>query len=525
MNIKKYFKQSAVQASIIFMVSAFISRLLGLARDILFSAYFGTTHAADALNATLPITFVVQNIVASAIALSFIPLFIDALNRSREKTVRDFNVVFSYFLVGLFFSLLLLGVFSFQIVHVLTPGFTEYSLISLTARLVDFFAIISFFWAITNFLYAVSHAHKNFLVTALVPLILNVSIIAGLLFWHNSLGVFSYTTGMLIGSIIQAFVMLFYTRHALSIKFSWNFNPKGTVLGMLIILSIPLIIQQFSGYVVTVVSNNIASHLREGSIASLGYANKLRQFAIGILTVPLATSYYPFLSEAATKKNMKELGNIFSKSIRFASFFIVPIMFIFIVFDKTIVTIVFQRGVFGMEAVALTARPFQFYSLGIFAAMITVVSMRVFFAMKDMWTPTIISLVVAVFDIVVMGMLVKIYAHAGIALAVSIGLYLYMFLLLFFLRKKVGFLGSKKIIVSISKFLAGSVIGIIIMYYSFRRIESFLPAINWYVAMNFFASFSLFSLAYLTVLYLLKADEMTSAYFVMKKLKNKLKGK
>jgi len=525
MNIRKYLRQNAVQASIIFMASAFVSRILGLTRDILFSAYFGTTRAADALNATLPITSIVQNVVSSAIAMSFIPLFIELMNKNKEETIHNLNVVFSYLIAGLFLSMLLLSIFSFQVVHILTPGFTEYSLINLTAKLVDFFAVASFFWAITNFLYALSQAHKNFLITALVPLMMNIAIILGLLFWHSSLGVFSYTTGMLIGAVIQAITMLLYARYMLQTKFSFNFNPRGTILGSLLILSIPLIIQQFSGYTVTVVSNNVASRLKEGSIASLGYANKLRQFALGVLTVPLATSYYPFLSEAVAKNNMEELRDIFSKSIRFASFFIIPITFVFIVFSKTIVTIVFQRGAFGIEAVALTTRPLQFYSIGIFAAMVSIVSMRAFFAMKDMWTPTILSIIVAVFDVVLINVFVKIYAHSGIALAVSIGLYLNMFLLILFLHKKVGSLKEQKIFISVLKLLFASIFAIGTMYFSFKTIERFLPVSNWYVALNFFVSLVPFVIVYLVILYLVKAEEIITAYFVIKKSINKLRKK
>ncbi|MCD6427225.1 MAG: hypothetical protein J7L03_03870, partial [Caldisericaceae bacterium] len=82
------------------MVAAVISRLLGLARDMLFSAYFGTTHAADALNATLPITSITLNIVASAIAVSFIPLFIELLQKNPRKAVKDLEVVFNYIVLG-----------------------------------------------------------------------------------------------------------------------------------------------------------------------------------------------------------------------------------------------------------------------------------------------------------------------------------------------------------------------------------------------------------------------------------------
>ncbi len=525
MNLRRYLKQNAVQASLLLMVAALLSRILGLTRDILFSAYFGTSYAADALNATLPITLVIQNVTTSAIAVSFIPLFVGIINKSKKETVHNFNVVFNYILLGLFLCILLIVVFSFPLVHILTPGFKAIHLIHLTAKLVDAFAIVSLFWAITNFLYALAQSYKNFLITATVPLILNTSIIIGLILWHKSLGVLSYTTGMLIGTIIQTVIMLFYTRNILHINFAFDFNPRGTILGPLLVLSIPLIVQQLSTYAVTVVSNNVASRLTEGSIASLGYANKLRQFALGVLTVPLATSYYPFLSEAVVQNDTYKLREIFSKSIRFASFFIVPVTLIFIVFSRPIVAIVFQRGAFGLAAVSLTASPLEFYSLGIFPAMYSIVCMRTFFAMKDMWTPTILSIITATFNIAIINPLVKIYANGGIAFAISLGLYLDMILLMIFLRRKVGSLNEKRIFVSFTKLLIGSIFATAAMYLLYRFMSGVLPQNNWYVALNFFVSFVLFTVVYLIILRLLKSEEITSAYFVIKKSVSRIKRK
>ncbi len=507
------------------MAAAVISRLLGLARDMLFSAYFGTTYAADALNATLPITSVTLNITASAIAVSFIPLFIELLGKNRKKALSDLEVVFNYIVIGLGVFMALLIIFSFPLVKVFTPGFKAYSLVKITAHLIDLFAIASFFWGIANFLYAVAQAEKHFLITAIVALVLNTTIIIFLIVFHKSLGVASYAIGMLFGAFLQTLMMLLYGKFELGMRFSFNLKVNGTILPALLYLSIPLILQQISTYTVTVVSNNVASTLREGSIAALGYANKLRQFSLGVLTVPLATSYYPFLSEAASKKDYEELRNIFSKSIRFASFFIIPVTFISVIFSKQIVAIVFQRGAFNNVAVNLTAKPFAFYSLGVFAAMVSIVVMRVFFAMKDMWTPTILTIITAAVNIIIIFPLVKLYAHSGIALAVSIGLYLDMTLLIIFIRKKTGALYGKKILTSIVKLTIGSIVSSALMFYSYRYIEKLLPKSNWFVAINLTGTFILFSITYIVALKLMKSEEITSAYYVLKKTINKIRRK
>jgi putative peptidoglycan lipid II flippase len=317
--------------------------------------------------------------------------------------------------------------------------------------------------------------------------------------------------------------MVFYSKKFLGIRFTLNLNPKGTFLPMLLLLSIPLILQQLSTYSVTVISNNLASRLQAGSVAALGYANKLRQLSIGILTLPLATSYYPFLSESAAKNDFKKLKEIFSKSIRFASFFIFPAMFISILFAGSIVKIVFQRGAFDANAVSLTTQPFIFYSISIFASMVDIISMRVFYAMKNMLIPLIISVIMSALNIFMFFPFIKIYQHSGIPLAISITLYIEMFILIYALIKKVGHLGILNIIKSISKLLISAIISTGIMYVIFRFLQQYLSGSSWYIALNFFISLLFFGFVYFITLVIMKAEEAKTAFFVTKKILKRLR--
>lgn len=504
------------------MAATIISRILGLARDMLFGAYFGTSRAADALNATLPITTIFQDLMTGAISVSLIAVFIDRYERNKEKALKDLNVIFNYIVIGVVISSFVLIIFSRPLVNVFGSGFKG-GYRNIASKLIDIFAITSLFLSTTYFLFGVCQSRKQFLVTALLPLLTNTSIIVSLIAFHKNFGVYSYPIGMLIGIIIQFVLMVFYSKKFLGIKFTLNLNPKGTFLPVLLLLSIPLILQQLSTYSVTVISNNLASRLQAGSVAALGYANKLRQLSIGILTLPLATSYYPFLSESAAKNDFKKLKEIFSKSIRFASFFIFPAMLISILFAGSIVKIVFQRGAFDANAVSLTTQPFIFYSISIFASMVDIISMRVFYAMKNMLIPLIISVIMSALNIFMFFPFIKIYQHSGIPLAISITLYVEMFILIYALIKRVGHLGILNIIKSIAKLLISAIISTGIMYVIFRFLQQYLSGSNWYIALNFFISLLFFGFVYFITLVIMKAEEAKTAFFVAKKILKRLR--
>jgi len=80
-----------------------------------------------------------------------------------------------------------------------------------------------------------------------------------------------------------------------------------------------------------------------------------------VLTVPIATAYYPFLSEAAVEKNSEKLSNIFRKSNEFALLLGIPITVISFMFANPIVKIVFERGAFDANAVMLTTEAFKYF--------------------------------------------------------------------------------------------------------------------------------------------------------------------
>jgi putative peptidoglycan lipid II flippase len=521
-KIKTFLEQNAVQASVIFMGSTLVSRVLGLIRDMLFGAYFGTSRAADALSTTLPITSIFQDVMTGAISVSLITLFIEKYEKDKEKALKDLSVIFNYIMLGLLISALALIVFSNQLVNVLGPGF-EGNYRNMVSTLIDLFSITALFWSLTYFLFGIAQSRKQFLITALFPLLTNVFVIISLILFHKRLGIYSYPIGMFSGVFVQFIMMIIYAKIFLGMKFTFDLNPKGTFLPTLLLLSIPLILQQFSNYSVTIVSNSLASKLQPGSIAALGYANKLRQLSLGILTLPLATSYYPFLSEAAAKNNLDKLKEIFSKSIRFASFLIFPAMLVSIIFAKPIVQIVFERGAFNAKAVSLTTGPFIFYSLSIFAAMVNIITMRVFYAMKNMLTPLLISIFMSIINIALLFPLINTFEHSGIPIAISITLYLEMFVLLYLLVKKTGHMNLINIGKSILKLFIASAASAGLMYGIYKFLETYLPKSKMYLFVNFIVSSIIFIFAYFLILIMLKTDESRSSINIVKKIMKRIK--
>lgn len=504
-------------ASILFALSSVLSKLLGFIRDLFLSNYFGVSRTVDALSATLPINSIFQNIMSSAIVVSLIPLFLEELAKDKEKAEKDlsalFKIIFGVFLV---LSIVLI-VFSNSLVGVFAPGFKDEALKNLTSKLIDFVSISAFLWAVVGFLFGVAQSKKHFFITAVTPLLANVFTILGLVLFHGSLGIYSYVLGMNIGLLIQFIIMVYYSRKHLNLKFSFVSQLNTSLLKKLAILSVPLVLLQLTNYFVTLVSNRIASTLYAGSIASIQYANKLRQLWVSLLTVPIATAYYPFLSEAAISKDFVKLSNIFRRSAEFSLILGIPITVISFVFANPIVQIVFKRGAFNEEAVILTTLAFKYFSIGIFALMITTLAMRVLYAMKEMYLVLGVSVIIALINIGLFYPLVHTFGHAGIPLAISVGLIIETIAFLVVLEVKTH-INLKEFFVSIVKITVPTVASTFLMYLIYNGILRLVQSAK---TLTIFVSLAVsgvfFLVFYFIALKILKVEELDTLLHLFKK--------
>lgn len=511
-NSRGYFKrrlgltQTAQQAAFILMGAALLSKVLGFLRDVFVGAYFGTTSASDILAGLIPLSTIFQDLVNNAIVIALIPVFIEEFGKNEEKAKSDFSKFLSIFLIVLALVCILISTFSGIIIKTLLPGIQD-NMIKVAEAVLDIFAISSFLWATTDLFFGIAQAKKHFLITAILPLLANTSIIASLIFLSKKLGVICYPTGVILGAFLQLVIIGIYSFKVLGIRIKFNLNIKDSFIPKLLVLSIPLIIQLIINYSITFTGNAIVSKISEGGIAALSYANKLRLFSVSILTTPLAVSFYPFLSQAAANKDFAKLKEIFTKSLKFASSLIIPAGLVSVFFSETIIKIVFKRGAFDLQSVILTKDAFLYYSLGIFGVMLNVISLRVLYSLKKMKLTLIVSSAVAFANIILFLLLTKVFGHTGIAISISITAYLEAFVLVLIIRKEIGGIGVKSIIKSILKVAFSGLIAVFSMKLTFYLIGGFSSSgIKEFV--KFSASGIIFLLIYLIMLEILKFEEL-----------------
>ncbi len=276
------------------------SRILGLVRDMVIAAMFGSGVAADAFFVAFRIPNLLRRLFAEgSLTIAFIPVFTEFLSR---KGKREAFELAETFLTILFLILLFLAVAGVLlapwIVRIQAFGFGgtgfKYDLTVFLTRItfpyIFFIGIVAFFMGVLNSL-------RHFAAPAAAPIFLNLGIIGAAFFIapHCSLPITGIAVGVLIGGLLQVALQIPPAVKS-GVRFSPRWEPSHPAIKRIGLLMAPAIfgsaVYQLNQFLGTL----LASFLPEGSVSWLYYADRLVQFPLGIFAIAISTAALPSLS-------------------------------------------------------------------------------------------------------------------------------------------------------------------------------------------------------------------------------------
>jgi len=260
----------------------------------------------------------------------------------------------------------------------------------------------------------------------------------------------------------------------------------------------------------------LATFLPEGSVSYLYYSNRLIQFPLGLFGIAIGTAILPTMSAQAARKEISALKETFSFGLRLVMFITLPATVGLIICRQPIISILFQRGAFTALATQATAIALLFYAVGLFAYAGVKVVVPVFYSLQDTKTPVKIAIYSMLANIVLNIILMQPLKHAGLALATALASMLNFVLLLYYLRKKMGRLGGRQILISCLKIITASIVmgigaWILINQYNFMMISRLSSGIVLLVIILISV------ILYAVISFLLKSSEMSFLIYSLRK--------
>jgi putative peptidoglycan lipid II flippase len=122
-----------------------------------------------------------------------------------------------------------------------------------------------------------------------------------------------------------------------------------------------------------------------------------------------------------------------------------------------IISVLFQRGAFGVQATYLTAQALLFYAVGLWAFSVIRVIVAAFFSLQDTKSPMKAAIVALVVNVIFSVILMFPLKHGGLALATSIASAVNVVMLYVILKRRIGTFLDQDFYRSIFKVFASSI--------------------------------------------------------------------
>lgn len=505
------------------MIATMISKVLGFFREQIFAIFYGTGMYADVFVLTLNIPGLIIAIIGSAVATTYIPLYVETKEKHGQEGALKFtnNVLNLCYVLAIIIAILGL-VFTEQFVTVFAAGFVKnpekfQAAVIFTKIMISGVLFISGSKIIGSYL----QVNDSFTIPSLIGLPYNIIIISCIVLSAVTQNIYILPIGALIAMASQLVFQIPFAKK-MAYKYQPYINVKDESIKKLGILVMPMLLGVSIGQINTYVDRLLATTLSDGRLAALNYASKLNDFVLALFVTSIITVIYPKLAKLTNDDNEERFISTIVKSSNCVILLVLPISIGFIILAEPIVRILFEHGKFDATSTQLTTIALQLFSLGLLACGIRDVLYRVFYSMTDTKTPMINSSIALTINIVLNLILIKPFGHAGLALSTSISSIITASLLFFSLKRKKGHFGGSRIVKTGLKSLIASLIMGAVAWFIYKELAIVLGTglIKEILAVSA-ASIS-GALLYLLLITLMKVEEIELVFDMVKKGKNKL---
>jgi len=435
-------KNSFINSARLIAALTVVSRILGLIRDSLCAAYFGT-----AVLHYFYMGWAIPNLFRrlfgeGALSAALIPVYTEQRRQDNKKAqllaraVVTLLTIILAFLTLLGLSCIYLGRHfgSFQ-------GKTELVLI-LTAIMLPYMIFICLVATVGGLL----NVHRHFSAPAAAPIVLNICMIAAVLWFRRYFGdtvwdqIYAVAVSVLVAGFLQLLMQYPALRKAgIDLRPCFSFHQPGIrkIIHLMTPMLVGLAAVQINTYIDWLIAyflsatpetgdsfilwNHTFSYpVKEGSVTVLNYAQRLYHFPLGVFGVALATAIFPLLSRHAADRDIRAFSDTLTQGLRMVIFIGLPASVGMIILRNPLVQIIFQRKAFTATDTQDVAWTLLFYASGISVYCLQQLIVRAFYSFQDSITPVKIAVRMVALNFILNLILIWFLRTGGLALATAL---------------------------------------------------------------------------------------------------------
>ena len=465
-------------AATIMASSTLLSSLLGFFRDrLLNSAYMPSKNGAfagypvglDAYTAAFMVPdFMFAVLVSGALSVTFIPVFNERWVKGNKQSAWQISSSMINFmaLITMAASVLIIIFADPLMKYLIAPGLSE-SGHALAVSMMQVIAVNPFIFAVAAVIASIQQAVGRFMFCALAPMLYNVGIIIGTVWFTGGVNLFGWQIfdggimGVALGVVLGSFLQLIVSAVGLAgLGFDYNFKIYWRNRGFRKVLSLlpARSVDQGMDYVVSLVEVNLASRLADGTVRAYQQALTLHMMPINLIGVAISNAAFPQLTEHLGEGRNDLFQKDLRSLLRIIFWMALPVSVV-IFFTRGYVVHFIRNGgnqliagILGCLVVAILFRTIYHMAA------------RAFYARQDTKTPLYISIFSITLNIIlaiVLSMVLKMGAY-GLAWAQSTVAVLEVVVLLAVMNRQMPKLFDMTFVRAIFKMIiAGTVTGVV----------------------------------------------------------------
>ena len=443
------------------------SRVLGLARELIFAALFGGGLALDAFTVAFRIPNLLRDLFAEgALSTAFVTTFSKTIARGGDDAAwRLANKVATLTALSLGLICIAGMVFSDSLVAILAPGFSA-DKAALTAHLTRIMFPFILLVSLAALVMGMLNAKNVFGMPAMASSFFNIgSIIGGVTlgYWidpHFGLrALIGLAFATVIGGALQLIVQL-PSLARLGYRFRPDFSWRDPGVKAILLLMGPAVIAASTTQFNVLVNSVFASSLENGAIFWLAAAFRLMQLPLGLFGVALGTVTLPLLSRLVVANRMDTFRTELSKAMRLALLLTIPSTIGLMMLAEPIISLLYQHGKFDAYQAAQTAGALRYYAIGLAGYAALKVLVNAFYALDRRKTPMLVSFLAVALNLLLNWIFtVRLeWGHRGLAFSTGCVATFNFLILYALMRHQLKGLESRRLLQLLGKIAVASIV-------------------------------------------------------------------
>ncbi len=383
-------QSSIVSSAMLISVMIIASSFFGFLRYRILASYF-TANDLDIFFASFKLPDIIYEIlITGAVTATFIPIFIKYQSTKQELDDHISAIInFISLLLAVFIVILL--IFMDRLVPFIAPGYTH----AKVEKIIYFSRLLLLgqlpFMVLGNFLTGIGQANKTFLLSAVAPVIYNISIIVVTVLFASSFSLLAPVMGVIAGAALFFLVQLPLLSDS---GYTYRFLIKKTAglidfVRMVIPRTFTVIVAQIDA----TIDLTLTTFLGGGAYTFFYLAQHLQLLPVSVIGIAFSQASLPYLSEIYQTKRMEEFKKIVVSSILNLFFLTIPIMCFFAFARTPLIRLFFGGQKFDWNATVTTAITLSYFSIALPLHSIYYFLTRCFYAILDSRTPFYISVI------------------------------------------------------------------------------------------------------------------------------------